>query len=300
MLQAEGLNPQAQRVRVLAPPKPHHPSPPKPQPALPPSPLQPSRFAHPNPFQPLSNDTFPPDPSHPSDFVSPFCLDSDCLDLPPSPVKSPSLSRSVSWSDPLVTLSVSQKFSAYPSSHPNRNTSYIRFLLHRDSPLPAPVDRFPPSIPPAQALTTTSGSALASLSSAPPLIADSGCTGVLLRLSNFPSLQPFFTPKPLPLAPFTLPDRSVLQVGGPSHLTGELRLPHKTSPISCYFLPDFALSHSLVGLSPLLRPHGLAIFTPTSVSVCLLHSSLPHRHQVSLFRLVVFLRPLHPHSPYPL
>ena len=147
MLQAEGLNPQAQRVRVLAPPKPHHPSPPKPQPALPPSPLQPSRFAHPNPFQPLSNDTFPPDPSHPSDFVSPFCLDSDCLDLPPSPVRSPSLSRSVSWSDPLVTLSVSQKFSAYPSSHPNRNTTYIKFLLHRDPPSPAHVNPPPPQLP---------------------------------------------------------------------------------------------------------------------------------------------------------
>ncbi len=124
------------------------------------------------------------------------------------------------------------------------------------------------SILSAQALTTTSASALASLSSAPPLIADSGCTGVLLRLSNFPSLQPFFTPKPLPIVPsFTLPDRSVLQMGGPSHLTGQLTLPNKTSPISCYFLPDFALSHSLVGLSPLLRPHGLAVFTPTSVSV---------------------------------
>ena len=72
MLQAEGLNPQAPRVRVLAPPKPLHLSHPKLPPALPPSPLQPSRFAHPNPFQPLSNDTFPPDPSHPSEFVSPI------------------------------------------------------------------------------------------------------------------------------------------------------------------------------------------------------------------------------------
>ena len=98
MLQAEGVYPQATRVRDLAPPKPtttpHLRT--QPLPVLPPTPPQPSRFAHPNPFQPLSNDTFPPDPSHPSDFVRPFCLDSDCLDLPLSPLKSPPLSRSVS------------------------------------------------------------------------------------------------------------------------------------------------------------------------------------------------------------
>ena len=106
---------------------------PPPQPSQTPPP-QLSRFAHPNPFQPLSNEAFPPDPSHPSDFVSPFCLTSDCLDLPLPTVQSPSLS--VSWSDPLVTLFVSQKFSAYPSSHPNRNTNYLQFTLRRDSPPP--------------------------------------------------------------------------------------------------------------------------------------------------------------------
>jgi hypothetical protein len=113
MLQAEGVYPPAHRVRDVAFPKPsHHPHRPKTQPALiPPGhhhtnnplthfpvsspsvsprtstphliptlqpsllpPPKPSRFAHPNPFQPLSNDVFPPDPSHPSDFVSPFCL----------------------------------------------------------------------------------------------------------------------------------------------------------------------------------------------------------------------------------
>ncbi len=36
-----------------------------------------------------------------------------------------------------------------------------------------------------------------------PLIADTGCTGVLLQLCNFPSLRPLFSPKPLPCLPFT-------------------------------------------------------------------------------------------------
>jgi hypothetical protein len=131
MLQAEGVYPPAPRVRDVAFPepinpftlRPHHnlfpPTPkhtntppkhfpvsspyippkrtfkpnlnPTPQPSLLPPP-QLSRFAHSNPFQPLSNDAFPPDPSHPSDFVSHFCLTSACLDLPLRPVKSPSLS----------------------------------------------------------------------------------------------------------------------------------------------------------------------------------------------------------------
>ncbi len=52
-----------------------------------------------------------------------------------------------------------------------------------------------------------------------------------------------------------------------SHLTGELSLPHKASPVAVYFLPDSALSHSLLGISPLIRPQGVAIFTSTSVTV---------------------------------
>ena len=170
----------------------------------------PSRFAHPNPFQALSYDPFPPDPSHPSLFPSPFSLDLSHLDPPPAPVK------------------------------------------------PPPPSQAPPQASPPQALSSVI---------TPPLIADTGCTGLLLQFSNFPSLSPFFSHKPLPILPFTLPDRSILSVGGPSHLTGELSFPLKTSPISCYFLPDTALSHSLVGISPLLRPNGHAIFTPTSVSI---------------------------------
>jgi hypothetical protein len=72
--------------------------------------------------------------------------------------------------------------------------------------------------------------------------------------------------KPLPLVLFTLPDRSVLLVGASAHLTGELTFPHKASPVSAYFLPDSDV-HSLLGISPLIRPHGVAIFTPTSVTV---------------------------------
>ena len=148
-----------------------------------------SRFAHPNPFSPLSLEPFPPEDwlARSPTLISPFCLN----------------------------------------------------LPH---------------------LSTT-------VSPSPPLIADTGCTGILLQFSNFPPLSPFFSPKKLPAVSFTLPDRSSLSVGGPSHITGELSLPFKASPIPCYFLPDSSLSHSLVGISPLLRPNGHAIFTSTSVSI---------------------------------
>ncbi len=124
------------------------------------------------------------------------------------------------------------------------------------------------SIHPARACTTSSASsALTTIAPSTPHVAYTGCTGLLLRLSNFPALSPSFTPNPLPQVPFTLPDHSILTVGGPSHLTGELSFPHKASPIACYFLPDSTLPHTLVGISPLLRPNGRAIFTPNSVLV---------------------------------
>jgi hypothetical protein len=37
-------------------------------------------------------------------------------------------------------------------------------------------------------------------------------------------------------------------------------------PVPCYFLPASDLSHSLFGVSPLIRPHGHAIFTNLSCS----------------------------------
>ena len=186
-------------------------------------------------------------------------------------------SLSVSWSLPLVTLSVAPSIFSLPTNNPNSHTQHN--LRHDPFPItpsrfasanrfdvlsdievstPAPVEPPNSSPSPTQALSSTS---------APPLIADTGCTGLLLQFSNYPALSPFFTPKPLPVVPFTLPDRSVLLVGGPSHLTGELSFPHKASPVSAYFLPDSALSHSLLGISPLIRPHGVAIFTPTSVKI---------------------------------
>jgi hypothetical protein len=197
-------------------------------------------------------------------------------------------SLSVSWSLPLVTMSVAPSIFSLPATNPNPHTQHnlrhdpprpsypqstiapSRFAsLNRFAALsdhttcldvfpPAPVEPPKPSPSPTQALSSTS---------APPLIADTGCTGLLLQFSNYYALSPFFTPKPLPAVPFTLPDRSVLLVGGPSHLTGELSFPHKASPVSDYFLPDSALSHSLLGISPLIRPHGVAIFTHTSVKI---------------------------------
>jgi hypothetical protein len=73
--------------------------------------------------------------------------------------------------------------------------------------------------------------------------------------------------KPLPsVFPFTLPDGSSLQVGSPSHLTGFLTFPHKQSPVACYFLPASDLSHSLFGVSPLIRPQAHAVLTNLSCS----------------------------------
>ncbi len=74
-------------------------------------------------------------------------------------------------------------------------------LLEKGIILSAPVNPFPPSIPPAQALTTTSASAHASLSFAPPLIADSGCTGVLLVSPTFLLSSLSSLPSPYPSSP---------------------------------------------------------------------------------------------------
>jgi hypothetical protein len=83
--------------------------------------------------------------------------------------------------------------------------------------------------------------------------------------ANFPALiVSFFTAKPLPPVPFTLPDGSLLQVGGEAYLTGELTFPLKLLPVSVYFLPDSALSHTLFGVCPLIRPQGRCVFTNTS------------------------------------
>ncbi len=114
---------------------------------------------------------------------------------------------------------------------------------------------------PVSALSSVSPSHLSS-----PLIADSGCTSILIQIANFPALSPFFVAKPLPQVPFTLPDGNCLVVGSPDHITGELTLPNKLVPVSVYFLPPSSLSHSLFGVSPLIRPHGHAVFNNQSCS----------------------------------
>jgi hypothetical protein len=82
----------------------------------------------------------------------------------------------------------------------------------------------------------------------------------------FLHFPPFFVAKPLPQVPFTLPDGSCLEVGCHDHITGELTFPHKLLPVSVYFLPPSSLSHSLFGVSPLIRPHGHAVFDNQSCS----------------------------------
>ena len=86
----------------------------------------------------------------------------------------------------------------------------------------------------------------------------------MVQQFDFPALSPFFTAKPITSVPFTLPDGSLLQVGGEAHRTGELTFPLKLLPVSVYFLPDSALSHTLFGVSPLIRPQGRCVFTDAS------------------------------------
>ena len=204
-----------------------------------------SRFAHANAFACLHASS---DSDSDSD---------DCLSTPPKPF-SPSLAI-----DPCPFTHLAPLSPASPS---------LAFRVHFDSrglPVSEPLPFSPPLSPiPAPHLSglPSAHSVLSALITPSPLIADSGCTGLLVQLSNFPLLAPFFSPKPLPLVPFTLPDGSTLEVGGPHHITGSLTFPHKALPVSCYFLPASALSHSLFGVSPLIRPHGHALFTNTSVA----------------------------------
>jgi hypothetical protein len=74
---------------------------------------------------------------------------------------------------------------------------------------PTPSPPLPPVPPPQLTLSTAYHVSL----SPPPLIAASDCTGVLLQMSNLPSLSPFFSTNPLPRVPFTLPDGSTFEVG---------------------------------------------------------------------------------------
>jgi hypothetical protein len=213
--------------------RPHKASPDKSQPAVS-SRLSASRFACPTRYDDLASSSDEDEPSSP---VCPqFFMPADpfsALRVPPPTVSA---------------FRVSYDLDGLPVTVP------LPFVSPQPYP-PIPTTTSPPSLL----------GAVSALLPSSPLIVDSGWTGLLIQLSNFSALAPFFSCKPLPSVPFTLPDGSSLQVGGPSHLTGFLTFPHKQSPVACYFLPASDLSHSLFGVSPLI-PHGHAVFTNLSCS----------------------------------
>ena len=119
----------------------------------------------------------------------------------------------------------------------------------------APLYATPPPLP-----TVPLAASAASLSS---FVSDTGATHILLRRSCFSSFRHLFTPKSLPALSFSLPDGGILSVR--SSDGGSIRFPSKPDPVDCYLCDDDVLAHNLVGVSPLLRPTGLAVYTPTSV-----------------------------------
>ena len=119
--------------------------------------------------------------------------------------------------------------------------------------------------PPAAALFTST--------IAPLLLSDTGASHILLRRSCLPYLRHLFSPKILPSLTFTLPNGASLTAAGSDG--GLLRFPHKPDPVECYVCDDFSLAHNLVGASPLLRPDGHAIYTPTTVEFYSPHSPIP-------------------------
>ena len=145
-----------------------------------------SRFAHANAFACLHASS---DSDSDSD---------DCLSTPPKPF-SPSLAI-----DPCPFTHLAPLSPASPS---------LAFRVHFDSrglPVSEPLPFSPPLSPitaPHLSGLPSAHSVLSALITPSPLIADSGCTGLLVQLSNFPLLAPFFSPKPLPLVP--LPFRMV-------------------------------------------------------------------------------------------
>ncbi len=95
--------------------------------------------------------------------------------------------------------------SSLPTIAPSHFASPNRFaLLSDDSYLESP--NLPPTCPVNPTKPRPHPTQVLSSISALPLIADTGCTSLLLKFSNFPALIPFFAPKPLPLVPFSLPE----------------------------------------------------------------------------------------------
>ncbi len=217
-----------------------------------------SRFAHPNSFACLSSSLDSDEDDDVSDSSSSVSDDDHDASSSVFPPRILPLVTS-----PFADLDIS------PISSPAYRVSYDTQGLPVTVPLPFSYSQTlslsQPSTTSPSALTTSSVGMSAILPSS-PLIADSGCTGLLIELSNLACLTPFFAPYPLSLVPFTLPDGSSLSAGGPTHVTRSLSFPNKRSPVSCYFLPASDLSHSLFGVSPLIRPYGHAIFTTLSCS----------------------------------
>jgi hypothetical protein len=211
-----------------------------------------SRFSQPNSFAVFASDS---DSDSDSDLDSALTSEdhAESLSSAADDVSSSLLPRQMLPLNPSSFASIELP----PLLSPVYKVSYDLQGLPVTVPLPFSPSR---SVPPVSTALASSV-VLSALVPSSPLIADSGCTGFLLQLANLPCLLPFFSPHPLPIVPFNFPDGSSLSAGGPSHSTGFLTFPHKLDPAPCYFLPSSDLSHSLFGVSPLIRPSGHAIFT---------------------------------------
>ena len=106
----------------------------------------------------------------------------------------------ITWSSPLVTMSVPPSIFALPPSIPNTHTqhnlrldpppiTHSRFASANPFDMLSDSDVFPPAPVESSRATPIPTQALSSIS-APPIIADTGCTGLLLQFSNTQTLAP--------------------------------------------------------------------------------------------------------------
>ena len=118
---------------------------------------------------------------------------------------------SITWSSPLVTMSVPPSIFSHPASIPNPHTQHnlrldpppitpSRFASVNPFTVLSDFDDSPPAPVESSRATPIPTQALSSIS-APPIIADTGCTGLLLQFSNLPALSPFSPTNPCPLFP---------------------------------------------------------------------------------------------------